>query len=112
MYRMNYDYLRPKKAVWIRKMYDTPFDYREEPAVWRGKNATIVPLRDLHEENVLFGRGGVVDEQGQYVALSGIPERIQNAYPFENPVYRDEKVVYCGYLVHHWGHFLIEAITP
>ena len=27
------------------------------------------------------------------------------------PVYKDEKVVYCGYLVNHWGHFLIEAVT-
>lgn len=111
MYRMNYDYLRPKKAAWVKRMYDAPFELRPEPDVWRGQNATIVPLRDLHEPNVLFGRGGVVDEIGAYVSLSGIPERIQNSYPFENPVFKDEKVVYCGYLVHHWGHFLIESIT-
>lgn len=111
MYSMNYDYLRPKKAVWVKRMYDTPFPVKESPAVWRGRNATILPLRDLHEPNVLFGRGGVVDENGQYVELSGIPERIQKGYAFENPEFKDEKVVYCGYLVHHWGHFLIEAIT-
>lgn len=23
----------------------------------------------------------------------------------------DEKVVYCGYLIHHWGHFLVEGVA-
>ena len=52
-----------------------------------------------------------MDESGDYVDLSGIPLRVQFSYPFENPEYRDLKVVYCGYLVNHWGHFLVEGIT-
>ena len=62
-------------------------------------------------DNVLFGRGGVVDEDGKYVELSGIPTRIWGSYAFPKADYRDEKVVYCGYLVNHWGHFLVEAVT-
>lgn len=111
MYHIDYSYLRPKKAAWLKRMYDTPFEQKHDLSVWRGENATVLPLREIRGENLLFGRGGVVDKEGQYVALSGIETRIWHSYPFESPVYKDEKVVYCGYLVNHWGHFLVEAVT-
>ena len=111
MFQIDYSYLRPKKAQWLRRMYATPFPKKQSLAVWQGKNATILPLREVVNEGLLFGLGGVADENGQYVELSGFPERIGKGYAFENPVYKDEKVVYCGYLVNHWGHFLIEGVT-
>lgn len=111
MYSIDYRYLRPKKAEALKKWYDEPLAVTEEPALWRGKNATILPLRRQAEDNLLFGRGGVVDEKGAYVTLSAIEGRVQFAYPVETAEYRDEKVVYCGYLVDHWGHFLIEGVT-
>ena len=111
MYQINYQYLRPKKAQWLEKMYDSDFPVQQDLEVWQGNNATILPLREVPGDSVLFGRGGVVDASGEYVCLSGIPTRIHDCYPFENPEYRDEKVVYCGYLVNHWGHFLVEAVT-
>lgn len=111
MQSIDYQYLRPKKAEALRKWCEADIEVRTEPQIWQGKNATILPLRPATEEGLLFGRGGVVDEAGNYVALSGIEDRVQFSYPFENPEYRDEKVVYCGYLVNHWGHFLIEAVT-
>lgn len=111
MFHIDYSYLRPKKAAWLQRMYNTPFEQKQELSVWRGKNATILPLRETRGENLLFGRGGVVDEDGQYVSLSGIETRIGYGYSFSSPVYKDETVVYCGYLVNHWGHFLVEAVT-
>lgn len=111
MYKIDYSYLRPKKAEWLKRMYATPFQVKQELSIWQGEHATIFPLRDLQEEGLLFGRGGVLDQEGHYVPLSGFETRIYHAYPFENPVYKDEKVVYCGYLVNHWGHFLVEAVT-
>ena len=111
MHKIDYRYLRPKKAAWLKTMYDAPFALREELSVWRGENAVILPAREIPGEEALFGRGGVVEETGQYVALSGIKNRIENSYPFESPEYRDEKVVYCGFMVNHWGHFLVEAVT-
>ena len=111
MLSIDYRYLRPKKAEALKKWYDAPVEVREDPEIWQGKNATILPLRRDPSFGLLFGKGGVVDENGSYVALSAIEKRVQGAYPFENPEVKDEKVVYCGYLVNHWGHFLIEAVT-
>ena len=111
MFQIDYRYLRPKKAEWLKRMYNTPFPEKQVLDLWQGENATVLPLREIHGEGLLFGRGGVVDAHGEYVPLSGIPTRIWNRYDFDSPVFKDEKVVYCGYLVNHWGHFLVEAVT-
>lgn len=111
MQHIDYQYLRPKKAEALKKWCDFPVEVRNDPEVWRGSNATILPLRRDPSFGLLFGKGGVVTEQGKYLPLSCIPGRVQHAYPVEKPEYRDETVVYCGYLVNHWGHFLIEGVT-
>ena len=108
---IDYRYLRPEKAKALKKWYDDPVEVRENPAIWQGRSATILPLRRDPGFGLLFGKGGVVDENGEYVPLSAIPGRVEGSYPAETAEYRDEKVVYCGYLVNHWGHFLIEAVT-
>ena len=76
MFQIDYSYLRPKKAQWLKRMYDTPFPEKQSLSVWQGRNATILPLREVVNEGLLFGLGGVADENGQYVELSGFPERI------------------------------------
>ena len=111
MQSIDYRYLRPKKAECLKKWVDADIEVRENPSIWQGNNATILPLRRDPSFGLLFGKGGVVDETGAYVALSAIEKRVQFAYPFENAPYEDKKVVYCGYLVNHWGHFLIEGVT-
>lgn len=111
MQHIDYRYLRPKKAEALKKWCDHTVEVHNTPEVWRGKNATILPLRRDPSFGLLFGKGGVVDNQNEYVPLSCIEKRVQFAYPFEKAEYRDETVVYCGYLVNHWGHFLIEGVT-
>lgn len=111
MHHIDYTYLRPKKAEALKQWYDQSVEVRSDPTVWRGSNATILPLRRDPADGLLFGRGGVVDETGAYVPLSAIEGRVQFAYDTQNCEYRDEAVVYCGYLVDHWGHFLIEGVT-
>lgn len=108
MYNVTYDYLRPKKAAALKKWYDSPLPDRQLQ-VWQGDNAVLLPVQRGH--GLLFGKGGVVDSSGNYVDLSCIPGRVQFAYPFEKPEFKDETVVYCGYLVHHWGHFLVEGVA-
>ena len=108
---IDYTYLRPKKAEALKKWYDASVEIRHVPTLWQGEQATILPLRQDPSFGLLFGKGGVVDCQGQYVDLSAIPGRVQHAYPFQAPDCREETVVYCGYMVNHWGHFLIEGVT-
>lgn len=108
---IDYRYLRSKKAEALKKWCDFPVEVRDNPEIWRGGHATILPLRRDPSFGLLFGKGGVVDAQGNYVSLSGIENRVQFAYPYKDAEYRDETVVYCGYLVNHWGHFLVEAVT-
>ena len=93
---IDYQYLRPEKAKALKKWYDSDVEVRENPTCWQGKNAVILPLRRDPGYGLLFGKGGVVDENGEYVALSSIPGRVEGSYPTEKCEFRDEKVVYCG----------------
>ena len=108
MYNLDLRYLRPKKGAALKRWHEGNLEVRENLDVWHGENATMLPVRK--DSQLQFGRGGVVDKDGNYVDLSCIPERVQFSYDFRNPEYRDEKVVYCGYMVNHWGHFLIEGV--
>ena len=108
MYCLEDQYLRPKKAAHLRHWHTCHQEIRENLEVWHGNNATILPLRK--DSRVQFGLGGVVDCDGNYVDLSAIPGRVQYHYEFREPEYQDLKVVYCGYMINHWGHFLIEAV--
>ena len=106
-----YDYLRPRKAEAVKKWYNKEFIKKESLEASSYSEATILPLKSLANDNLLFGRGGVVEENGTYIEESGIPGRVYNSYETQDPEYKNERVVYCGYLVPHWGHFLVEAVT-
>lgn len=108
MYNLDLRYLRPKKAAALKRWHEGNLEVRETLEVWKGEKATLLPVRK--DSQLQFGRGGVVDKDGNYIDLSCIPQRVQYAYDFQNPEYRDQKVVYCGYMVNHWGHFLIEGV--
>ena len=111
MFSAEYRYLRPLKAASLKQMYATPYERREELEVWRGEKATVFPLREFPGDGTLFGRAGVLNSDGKYVELSGMDGKIFGSYPLKSTEYRDETVVYCGYLVNHWGHYLIEGIA-
>ena len=106
-----YDYLRPRKAEAVKKWYNKEFIKKENLEALSYSEATILPLKSLANDNLLFGRGGVVEENGTYIEESGIPGRVYNSYETQDLEYKNERVVYCGYLVPHWGHFLVEAVT-
>lgn len=110
-YSIDYAYLRPKKAAVLKEWADYPFLRKVDLEVWNGENATILPLKQFPEDNLCFGRAGVVDSAGTYVALSSIPDRVEKSYPVGHCEFRNERVVYCGYLVKQWGHFLIESVA-
>lgn len=108
---VDYSYLRPKKASVLKEWHKMDFVHRNKLSAPSYKNATILPLKRFDGDNLLFGRGGVVDENRNYIDISAIDNRVQYSYKFDNPIKKNKKVVYCGYLVRHWGHFLVEAVS-
>lgn len=111
MHHIDCRYLRPKKAAWMERMIQADFPCRKDLAVWQGYDATIFPRRLVTREQYSNGQGGVLDRDGQFVPLSANPGRIGGTYRIENVPYRNEKVVFCGYLYQHWGHFLVESVS-
>lgn len=108
---VNYDFLRPYKADAVKIWYDREFIKKDSLDAQKYSDATILPLRAQANDNLLFGRGGVIDRNNEYIEESGILGRVFDSYEAREPQYKDERVVYCGYLVPHWGHFLVEAVT-
>ena len=58
MEKIDYQYLRPKKAEALRKWCEFPVEVRENPEIWQGSGATILPLRRKAAYGLLFGKGG------------------------------------------------------
>lgn len=75
-------------------------------------NAVILPYRRCRHST---GLGGVIDETGVYVERSylhgGLFEH-GGSYDFDKStiVKSDDRVVYFGYYLPHWGHFLIDCL--
>ncbi len=111
MPQIEYRYLRPKKAETLMQWHQRPLSCKDTLSVQQYTNGVILPLRQVEGDLLAWGRGGVQDSQGVYVEDSGIPRLYGVGYSCEPVSSREEKVVYCGYLVHHWGHFLVDGVT-
>lgn len=107
----NYTYLREKKASSLKKFYDASFEEKDVLSIHSYNDATILPLRRFPNDSILFGRGGVVSNENEYISESAIPNRVQGYYEHTIKKKINKKVVYCGYFVNQWGHFLIEAVA-
>lgn len=89
------------------------------------KNGIILPPRHIKSklfnmlgiQESLYGEGGVVDSEGQYVQESaqlafGMRPRVKGSYAFSRKEVKTvhKKVIYMNYFTHQWGHFLIDTI--
>lgn len=87
------------------------------------ENAIVLPPNiKVNPQNALWGSGGVVDENMDYVELSAqkadnsldnsVRHRLIGKYhiDIENVDYIDEEVFYLNYFAKHWGHFLMDVI--
>lgn len=110
MHTIDYQYLRPQKAEDLKLQHTTPFARRDRLDYWHGENATVLPMRFTDAYNWI-GHGGVLDQKGNYVDLSATHGMVTKGYPVDNVRFQDKKVVYCGYFVFHWGHFLVDVVS-
>ena len=84
MMEIDYQYLRPKKAEALKKWYDAPVNILEEPRFWRGKNATILPLRRDPGDQLPTPAQVALSEAES--AGPGAGSRLVTAKAAENPV--------------------------
>ena len=101
-------YLRPVKA---EKLYDAfnKTEYRRGLTSEEYIKATILPVR--REECGKPDLGGAVDRNGEYIISSVTPGWASGWYDDYQCTYCEYTAVYCGRMIGHWGHFLLESIT-
>lgn len=103
-------FLRPAKRIALNKWYESGFKRVDTLNTYSYEDATILPLRKTPQDGVQFGRGGVIAD-GEYISHSGIEGRVGGYYGFQDAECSDSRVVYCGALIRHWGHFLVESVS-
>lgn len=110
MTTVNYDYLRPRKAAQLKKYHDGLKYYSEGVLGCRNySDVTLLPLKPT--ESLVFGKGGAIDNSGQYLDCSGREKYYWGDYPYDQSVpHKDERVVFCGPFLVHWGHFIVDCI--
>lgn len=71
----------------------------------------------LNSEGPLHGKGGVIDDKGNYVSLSEqnafmMRPRVQGKYSVKHKKipFIDKEVIYMNFYIHQWGHFLLDVI--
>ena len=111
MNSINYYYLRPKKALDLKKIHNKQFVSRQDLKSYTFYDAVILPLKNYNDNSVAWGRGGVVDSDGKYVEESANDNLYYGNYPYESCEYSNDTVVYCGYFRHHWGDFIVDCST-
>ena len=108
---VNLSYLRSQKAKDVQAWYEREMKKKDFLRAEQYTDATVLPLCKFEGDKCGFGRGGVIDSNGIYICDSGIMDRIEGKYDYEKLEIRNEKIVYCGYMVPQWGHFLVEGVS-
>ena len=89
---------------------------KKEYCVENYDNAYVLPSKKNKDGNP-WCYGGVVDENKQFIKLSGQyaygeNDRVRDGYDFdeEDVEYIDEDVLYLNYFIPQWGHYLLDVI--
>lgn len=124
---MDYRYLYDFNKERYQKLAERQLTCREDLTSIVVEQGYLLPNR--YALRRLFGHGGVLDADKNYVKRSEInafskyattPEPsdemeiyMGEGYEIEeaNADYLDEDVVYLGYINNHWGHFLLDSST-
>lgn len=113
-----YKYMRFQDEVEIYEQMEKEY-LKQNIDVLNIKNGVILPQKKSINEHHWMGDGGVIDNNGDFVNLSGILGFGENegefvfggSYEYEKLEEKKEDVLYMGAFQPHWGHFLLEYIT-
>lgn len=107
---INLSYCRPKKREALQEQYNGYFTVKNDLKALVVSNAVILPQRI--DNKISHGIGGVIDNNGSFIQLSGLNNQFGGLYDFDNNIQIvSETVCYCGYLIDHWGHFLLDVVS-
>lgn len=123
---MNYTYLYEYNQERYKSIGERKLEKKADLSVKIVENGYLLPARNA--ERRLFGHGGVLSEEKQYIQESQITAYAKYmTYPNgdDYEIYLGEgydiencdiceiegTVIYAGYLSNHWGHFLIDSMT-
>lgn len=88
------------------------YKYRNDIHVSKYNNAIVLPFQP-DPKCTTKGMGGVMDENDNYVDISATSQEnlMLGGYKIENkPNYYNEDVIYLGYYIMQWGHFLVDFV--
>lgn len=105
---IDYSYMRPKKAEDLMMRYKDISHYSGNLSVEIYDDAVALPCK---KHDGLFGKGGLIDSEGRLIEESVIPGIYSGVYQYDELEEKNETVVFCGYFINHWGHFLVEAVS-
>ncbi len=81
------------------------------------RDGLVMPARKTTTDHTIEFFGGAYTNQQEFIPESALTRRkgnISGPYPADilakiKPDYREDEVVFCGLMNHHFGHFLVEA---
>lgn len=114
----DFKYVNPGNREELLEFVSKDFYKKEKLFVKCIKEGVVLPLKRSGPDGPLFGYGGVLDENGNYVIESAqlgngnTRDRFNGKYEYDraNELYFDETVVYIGAFPEHWGHFLVDMV--
>lgn len=110
LYRENGQYVRAEKKKALSNSY-TSVRRLESEDIQAAEylKGVIIPVRQGAKGSLDYG--GVVTNEGIFVKSSMIPGWVTGWYDDYQCVESDQTAVYCGRMIGHWGHFLLECAT-
>ncbi len=88
------------------------YEYRENIQAEKFINSTVIPFVS-DDDCSTKGKGGVINQEGEYISISATPQEklMPTGYDnLETPIFYDETVIYLGYFIMQWGHFLVDFV--
>lgn len=102
-------FIEKAKKEYLRQIYGLGIKKGEEIHYEVYDNATILPIKKS-DKSGYAREGGVIDCNGNYIAISSVDERSYGGYQSECFQIHDKTVVYCGTDRAMWGHFLVNTV--
>lgn len=120
MVNWDLDYLKNQDAKCEIEKYIKEYHRTRPLEVLTIENGIILPQKEadkLKYPNTWMGLGGVLDQNGSFVEISGIKALFSEElvfggkYEFSELEECGDTVLYMGVFKPHWGHFLMEYCT-